>query len=261
MKKVEPKTIYYTDELNDEFCFKELTHKTIDGNYNYLKGNGFSYFFWNRIFARAISLIHAKFKFRWKLVGKKKFKQCKDQGYFIYGNHTQPFFDATMAKIISYKDAHVIISPDNLNIKGIGWLIKRLGALPLPSDVASTKNFICAIDKLISAGKPILIYPEAHIWPYYTHIRPFKATSFRYPVKCNVPVYAFTNTYVKRKHSKNPQIVTYVDGPFYPNTELPIKEREQDLRDRVYEAMVERSKLNNIEIIKYIKNEIGEKND
>ena len=45
----------------------------------------------------------------------------------------------------------------------------------------------------------------------------------------------------------------YVDGPFYPNEELPLKERQQDLRDRVYEKMVERSGNSNIEHIKYVK--------
>lgn len=260
MKKKLEDVYYYTNELEDEFSPSKLSTKVIDKDYRYLDRNKFSYFFWNRVFAKPVCLISAKLKFHWKIVGREKFKLAKDTGYFIYGNHTQDFFDATMPKMISPKDAHVIINPDNLNIKGIGWMIKRLGALPLPSDVASTKNFVSAIDQLIGKKKPILIYPEAHIWPYYTKIRPFKTTSFRYPVKCNVPAFAFTNTYVKRKHGNKPKIITYVDGPFYPNEELPLKEREQDLRDRVYNAMVERSKLSNFEKIKYIK-KVGENND
>lgn len=80
------------------------------------------------------------------------------------------------------------------------------------------------------------------------------STSFRYPVKYDVPAFCFTNTYHKRKNGKV-QIITYIDGPFYPNKEMPSKERIQDLRDRVYNTMVERSKLSDYEFIKYIKKE------
>ena len=48
-------------------------------------------------------------------------------------------------------------------------------------------------------------------------------------------------------------MVTYLDGPFYADKELDLKEQEQNLRNQVYEKMLERSKLNNVEIIKYIK--------
>ena len=57
----------------------------------------------------------------------------------------------------------------------------------------------------------------------------------------NSPVFAFTNVYQKRKHSSKPKMITYIDGPFYPNLDLDQKERIEDLRDKVYNAMVERS--------------------
>ena len=98
-----------------------------------------------------------------------------------------------------------------------------------------------------------MIYPEAHIWPFYTKIRPFPDASFKYPVQYKTPVFCFTNIYQKRRFSKNPRMLTYIDGPFFPDESLSLKEQRKDLRDRVYNTMVERSKLNNIEIIKYIK--------
>ena len=49
------------------------------------------------------------------------------------------------------------------------------------------------------------------------------------------------------------RIVTYIDGPFYPDESLKGKARKEALRNQVYEAMVERSKLNTIELAKYIK--------
>ena len=248
MKAEQTKTIYFSDELNDEFSFAELNHKPVPKDYVYYSRNAmwkFSHFFWNKIVAVPISMLHAKIKFGWKVV------KSKHSGYFVYGNHTQSFFDATMPKIISNKDCFAIVNPDNLNVKGLGWLIKRLGALPLPTDVTETKKFVTAIDKIIADKKPVLIYPEAHIWPYYTKIRPFKSTSFRYPVKYNVPAYCFTNTYQKRGGKL--KIITYVDGPFYPDQTLPNKDRIEDLRNRVYSAMVERSKNSNYEQIKYVR--------
>ena len=64
---------------------------------------------------------------------------------------------------------------------------------------------------------------------------------------------SFTNTYQKRKHSKKPQIVTYVDGPFYPDAKLRGKEQKADLRNRVYEQMKERSSRNTLVLATYIK--------
>ena len=126
-----------------------------------------------------------------------------------------------------------------------------LGALPVPCDVSGMKKFMKAVDHYHQKYN-ITIYPEAHIWPYYTGIRDFPAMSFRYPVELNAPCFAMTNTYQKRKHGRNPKIVTYLDGPFYPNMDLPPKERAQELRDRVYAKMKERSLLSNCEYIRYL---------
>lgn len=98
----------------------------------------------------------------------------------------------------------------------------------------------------------IIIYPEAHIWPYYTKIRDFKSVSFSYPVKLDVPSFCITNTYQKTNQNKL-QIISYIDGPFFPNKSLNYKEAQKDLRDRIYKTMCERSKNSTEEVIKYIK--------
>lgn len=125
------------------------------------------------------------------------------------------------------------------------------GAIPIPSNIKATKNFLESIRKKIEKGNSITIFPEAHIWPYYTKIRPFKPVSFRYPAELNVPSFCITNTYQKK--GKGFRIVSYIDGPFYPDENLNFQERKKDLRDRIYNCMVERSQNNNIEIIKYVK--------
>ncbi len=251
----EPQVIEYCDELNDDFSETKST-KSWGRPYTYYRRNPFyklHHFFWCRMIGTPVAWCHAKFRFRWKIVNKKAFKQVKKSSYFIYGNHTQNFFDAAMCKIIAPKDSYVIVNESNITLPGIGWLARRLGALPILPDMANTKKFIKAIDDIVADKKPILIYPEAHIWPYYTGIRPFVATSFRYPVKYNVPAFCFTNTY--HKHKNKIKIVTYVDGPFYPNRELDHKTQIQDLRDRIYAQMVARSQMSTYQKIIYRKKE------
>lgn len=253
------KTIYYQDELNDEFSGVVRNTVKIDGDFEYIKKSSFwnlCAFFAYRVIMVPFAFFYTKIKFHHKIVNKKCLKTCKDCGYFMYGNHTLMGGDAFIPNMINLpKKTYTIVHPDNISKMGTKNFILMNGAIPLPTTTSATKNFINAIEKRVVEGSVIQIYPEAHIWPYYTKIRPFKSTSFRYPVKFGEPVYCFTNTFHKRKLSKTPKVITYIDGPFYPNTTLLPKEQEQDLRDRVYSAMVERSKLNTYEKIKYIKKE------
>lgn len=260
---MEVKTIYYTDELNDEFADQILEPKRIDENYKYIYKNpwkAFTRFFWLRIVAWPIANIYLKLKFRHKYVNKKILKKYKKQGYFLYGNHTHNLCDAVIPSIMNgWKGTYVIVNPANLSIPYLGKVTPSLGAIPLPDTKEATKNFINCIEYRLKKKKCIAIYPEAHIWPFYTKIRPFRNTSFRYPIEYETPVFCFTNVYTKRGKKNKPKMTTYVDGPFFPNKELSKPQQRQDLRDQVYNQMVERSKLSNLELIKYVKKE--EQND
>lgn len=251
------KIIYYSDELEDEFSTAQITPKKIDKNYTYVYHSWwkkFTHFFWLRIIFYPFSKMYLFLKFRHKIIGREKLTKYKKENYFIYGNHTHPFCDAVIPAIINRsKDCYVIVHPNNVSMPFLGRITPSLGAIPLPDDKEATRNFVNCIDYRVKENKAIAIYPEAHIWPYYTHIRPFKNTSFRYPIKYNSPVFCFTNTYQKRKFSKNPKIVTYIDGPYFPNGDIPTSEAKDILRNQVYDKMVERSLNNNVELIKYIK--------
>ena len=247
--------IEYSNELTDDFS-NDSPYRPWRGLYTYYRRDPFyklHHFFWCRMLGTPIAWTHAKVRFGWKVINKKAFRLAKKTSYFIYGNHTQNFFDAAMCKVIAPHDAYVIVNERNIMMPGIGWLARRLGALPILPDVENTKRFVRAIDQIVTDKKPILIYPEAHIWPYYTEIRPFVETSFRYPVKYNVPAFCFTNTYHQR--GKKVKIITYVDGPFYPNPELDRQTQIKDLRDRIYAQMVARSRENTYQKIIYKKKE------
>ena len=249
--------IYYKDELNEEFSTAVITPRKIDEKYKY-EHNPFwevcSYLIQN-VFSMPIKVGYEKIKFKLKYIGKEKLKQCKKEGYFIYANHTQAFADTFITSVGNYpKRNFLIVNPANVSIKGAGHLIEMLGAIPTPDNKTAMKNFLKIIEKRIKNKNSITIYPEAHIWPYYTKIRNFKDVSFKYPVELQVPSFCMTNTYQKYgKNKEKIKIVTYIDGPFYPNNELPKKEAQKELRDKIYNQMVERSKNSDIEYIKYIK--------
>jgi 1-acyl-sn-glycerol-3-phosphate acyltransferase len=260
-KNSEAKTIYYKDELNDEFSSAKIIPRKIDENYKYTPTN----FLWEfcsclvqNILSMPIKLIYSKVKFKIKYIGKEKLKPYKKQGYFVYVNHTQPFADTFIPSIPIYpKRNFFIVNPENVSMKFSGELVHMLGALPVPGNKDATKNFLLAIEKRIKEGNSVTIYPEAHIWPYYTKIRHFKSVSFKYPVKLNVPTFCMTNTYQSYgKNNDKIKMVTYIDGPFFADEKLSLKNKQENLRNMVYEKMVERSKNSNFEYIKYKKENI-----
>lgn len=252
------KIIYYEDELNDEFSKSSIEPRIIDENYKYVHKNplwNLCSFVLQNILSVPIKILYAKIKFRIKYIGKEKIKPYRNEGYFIYGNHTQPFADTFIPSIPMYpKRNFLIVNPVNISLKGTGTLVEMLGAMPIPSNKSAMKNFLEAIKQKMNKGYAITIYPEAHIWPYYTKIRPFKDVSFKYPIQLEKPAFCITNTYQSYgKNNKKIKIVSYIDGPFYPNKELTLKEQQKELRNKIYNCMDERSKNSNIEHIKYIK--------
>lgn len=249
--------IYFEDELNDEVISNKLKPKKIDKNYKYISKNPFYNLFGNFCYyclAKPITWFIFKFIRRISYKNTKVLKQHKKGGYFVYSNHVDSWSDGlSHALICNPKKPRLICNSSNLSIPVIGFLTKQWGALPLPDDLQATKNFYAAIESTLNKNAPIIIYPEAHLWPYYTKIRPYSSMSFRYPIKYNKPVYTFTTTFHKRKFSKKPRLEIYVDGPFYPDTNLPMKETQQKLRDICYKQMNERAKLNTYEYVTYEK--------
>ena len=251
----EKKVIYYTDELNDEFSTAQITPRVIDGNYRYFRGRlwDFCSLAVQNVLTMPVKVLYSKCKFHLKYVGREKLKECKNTGYFIYGNHTQPFADTFIPSVANFpKRNFFIVHPNNVSMPGMHTFVELCGALPIPGDFEGMKNFVRAVEEKIRKKYSVTIYPEAHIWPYYTHIRPFTAVSFQYPVKLSCPVFCLTNTYRRRgKSRRGVNIVTYIDGPFYPDETLKPKARQQELRDRVYRQMEVRSRESDCEVILY----------
>ena len=229
----------------------------IDGSYDYERASffkRFTRFFLYRIVMYPAGVVYSRIAFRQKIVGREKLKPYRDAGIFLFGNHTQPTGDAFMqTRVVFPRMSYVIVHPNNLAVPVIGKMVPALGGLPVPDGMEAYRNFRRAITSAIEGGSPVVIYPEAHIWPYYTGVRPFPDTSFAYPVELGAPSFCFVNTYHKRRFGKRPRIVTYVEGPFFPPEEGSARERRAALRDRVYGAMTQLASRSEVEYIKYVK--------
>lgn len=257
MKQKKQRVIYYKDLKNDDFSGTNITIQPLSDTYKYLHRNplwhlaaNFVYF----VIAKPLFVLITKLYCHQKYANKKLMKQAKKTGAVLYGNHTALLADAFVPNLVfSFRRNYIVVSPETLSIKGIKTLLAYLGAMPLTERLALKKKFIKAMEHHLDKKKLITIYPEAHIWPYYTKIRPFDEASFKYAALFHKPVYAMTNCYQKRRFGKKPKIVTYFDGPFYPNPESNTKDNAVYLRNQVYNAMVERTeKYSTYAYIKYV---------
>lgn len=195
-----------------------------------------------------------------KIHGREKLKKARGKGYVIYANHTNPFHDVFGPAMVANRRIFTIISPVNLKIPGIGKFLPLIGGLPLGSTADEKKAFNEAVDKRLKQKKCLVIYPEAHVWPYTTKIRKFPAgdKSFKYATRNNLPIFTMTTTYHKRKDKKHgdlPRMEAYLDGPFWPDPKLSEEENRAKLAKEAYDSLVKNSKHNTYEYFEYIKKE------
>ena len=239
--------VYYKDPLNDDFAGTSIVQKKVDDNFVYVHENKLWRFFSTVFYfgiAMPIMFALAKTKRHVRVKNKKVLKKVKKTGYFLYGNHTSTF-DAFIphTQVSRFKKTYIIANPDAVSIKGVKNLVMMLGALPTPSSAQSVKNFNDAIDKRIRQKRVIVIYPEAHIWPFYRGLRPFGDISFQYPARLGVPSIAMVTTYRKPKYKINKKRRPYIDitlsEPIYPNPELSLKENMKYIHDSIYNFMEE----------------------
>lgn len=254
------KTIYY-NSFSDDFITTKNQSKTIPENYKFIKKNPFATVFGVILFAifKLIAHFYAHFTLRLKIVGRDKLKiyvKSTGKGYYIYANHVLPYGDVYNPVLYNPVQPYYICDSSNLGIPILGPLLPYVGALPIPDFIRGKKNLFDAISARAKQGKAIVIYPEAHVWPYYTNIRPFETTGFNFPVRDNLPIFTATTTFQSRgkKHqNKKPRVTIYIDGPFYPNESLDKKARIASLHDRAYDTLTSRTKLSTYKYITYEK--------
>ena len=234
--------IYYQNILTDDFAGTRIEQKKIDKDYVYVHKSifyRFIAFVLYHLVAQPLVFIACKLKRRVRVKNPQVLKKLKKTGFFLYGNHTSKFDAVTPQSCVSTKKrVYIVANPDATSIPGIRTLVNMFGCIPLPSDPASGNKYLEAITYRIKQKKAIVIYPEAHIWPFFTGIRPFGDASFRYPAELNTPVVAMVTTYRKSGSKRKPFIDITLSEPIYPQHEFSLKENMKYLHDQVYEFML-----------------------
>lgn len=247
------KTIYWKDELNDDFDEVGLKRPSVPKRYRYLRRFHVSAWLTYYLLAKPILGLYCFFH-GIRVKGKENLKKLKKTGYFLYSNHvaiTDVFKFASYA--IGAKRVNIIGYSDALSLKIIRPLIRGLGYLPIPDDLENMKKLKDAVHKLVDKKEIVLIYPEAHIWPYYTKIRNFKDVSFSYPAEFNKPVLPAVTIW-RGKQGKKPKQTIIFGKPIFPNPELTPLENKKFLHEQCLLEMKEISnKYPQVEYIKYIK--------
>lgn len=200
--------------------------------------------------AVVFSSVYCKCFLHMKVRGREKLKAVKGS-FFIYGNHTQPVGDVFIpALCVLPRRIYTVVSTANYGIPVIGKILPYLGALPIVDNLRGMKELTKAMRCRLDKGNPIVIYPEAHVWEYYTGIRPFPDNSFKFPVKFEKPAFAMTVTYRKSKLFRRPVMEVFLDGPFYGEG-ATAKEKAASLHREVFAVMQERSKNSDCQYIEY----------
>lgn len=254
------KIIYYSDEINDDFANNNINTKQIENNFKYIHKS----IFWKiaviiiyRLIATPVALFTCHILYGAKIYNRKALRNIGKKGVFMYGNHTQAAFDAFIPSLISFPRRNLVVAgPDAFSIKYLKTIVQIVGGIPTPNTLKNMSNFTECLKYSLEQNNSVTTYPEAHIWPYYTGIRPFKSASFYSAAKLNSPVIAFAVTYRERKLFKNlaPRINVYVSDPFYSNQELSTREASIELRKQVFNFIKDKTcNVKNAEYYKYIK--------
>lgn len=247
------KKIYYYEDFDSDVVTSKNQDFELKKNYKWVHKNIFykicSYLLYYVFLI--VSFIYVKLILQVKIVNKDILRNKKN--YFLFINHTQEVGDAFIPALITLpKRPYFIVNKANLGIPFLGKILPMLGAIVIPYDIHDFKYFKEAIN-YYGKNHPIVVYPEGHVWPYYTKIRPFKRGAFQLALDTNSDIYSATVTYQKRKFLKKPRIVIYIDNGYFVNNELSKKEKINDIIDQVSNKMKDKSNKSNIEFVTYKK--------
>lgn len=252
---------YYYDSLTDDIVESRHQDYQLPSDYQWLpRGLWQSLIRWLvRTGATGFAFIYTRLFCGVKIINRAKLKPFRQQAYIIYGNHTQPVNDVFMPLLITNPyHFYALAAPANWGIPIIGKLLKYGGAIPTGQTQSQLRSMLDAIDQLLHQAGHLVIYPEAHVWPSYTKIRPFATSSFRFAVSHKVPTFVMTTTYQGKRWTGQPKIVVYLDGPYQAPTNLKTKAQQKWLHDQVSRQMQQRAQLNTYQQFNYQKEDANQ---
>lgn len=248
--------VNYYKSYDEDFVKSANQNYALNSNFKWYHKNPFYHFgsFLCHIIFIIIANIYSRLFLHVHIHNRELLK--KEKGYFLFANHTQMIGDILNPVLMTVPvHPYFVCSPANLGIPVLGKILPLAGALPIPDSLSKLKELKNAINLYINKGKCIVIYPEAHLWPYCTFIRPHSKSAFHFPYENHAKSFVATTTYRKGIFEK-PIIDIYIDGPYMADYTLDKKEAINKLHNEIYNIMSERSKLNTYEFITYKKEDL-----
>ena len=255
------RVIYYSDEMRDDFAGTHIHAMRVGSDFPYDHKS----ILWNTaafllyyVVAVPIVFLITRLYLGLRFENRRELRKLKNTGYYIYGNHTRNL-DAFVPSMAAFpKRASIIANPDAVSLPFLRNVVQMLGAIPIPTEFSGMRPFMAVVYDRRAKGDCVAIYPEAHVWPFYTGIRPFRDTAFLYPVQDGAPVVAMVTTYRRRtglfRFCRRPGMTITFSEPFLADPALNPKQAQKELRDRVYDFMVRvSSQKENVEYIRYEK--------
>jgi 1-acyl-sn-glycerol-3-phosphate acyltransferase len=256
------KRVYYSS-LEEDVVTNSGQNFRLPENYQWIRRERWAKLAYSASYflVKIVTFVYFRLILRVRFVGREKFRQVpQDQGIFIYSNHTMEVGDVFLPVALgARKRCRTIVSQANLGIPFIGKILPWLGALPIGDSPDAAKKLMSAVKERLDAGEGIMIFPEAHVWPYYTGIRPMALSAFHHQASMDAPCFTSCTSYRKRKHGSRPKITVTVEGPFYPEAGASQRERREKLRQTVTESLTKGVKASNYSYVEYIYSQKDEK--
>lgn len=249
-----PNGIAFFQSYGEDFVQSARQHRTLPHDYLWIRTGPLhrSMSAVTYILCLLFGAIYLKAALRAQVRNRKVLKQAGRKGCVIYCNHTQPLGDPFVAGILAMpRRTYAVASAANLGIPVLGRILPTAGALPLPDNLGGMRRFLDAVRQRLEEGSAVVVFPEAHVWPWCTFVRPMPASAFAFAADNDVPAFSVTTTYQPRTLRSKPRATFYVDGPFFADASLPRAQRRQDLGRRVHDTMVARSAESTCTYVRY----------
>lgn len=254
------KEIHWSDEKHQDFNEIGLKRKGIPEGFKYKHTSKWYWFFSNLLYYGVAKWIIGFYVYSHGIRCKNKavLKKLNGKGAFIYSNHVA-ISDCFKFNIVIARRVDTIGYSDALSIPVGGKLATLLGLIPLPlkEDRDNFHKMTEAISYNVKERNHYcLIFPEAHIWPYYTEIRNWPNNSLIYPALMMMPIVPAVTVWKKRLIGKKPKQLIVFGEPIYPKEGESITYNKDYLHQECIASMKEIARTNEqVQYIKYIKDE------